>query len=184
MNIDTLVLIIADQNGGKSNQMRSVFEEHELYHQYGGYPKRAISRHQLVAPDMELFIRLSSWHERKHNYQTVKNDITNGKRHPDRRYKVLVAAQVKPTRQLPMTGEELFMKLFADFSIRRGYAVWLNPDRTGQKPFAISSKLAAFLSSNRRASTLAIDSLALHPSASPGTNSINARLLADLLFRT
>ena len=32
--IDTIVMIIADQNGGKSNQMRSIFEEFELHHVY------------------------------------------------------------------------------------------------------------------------------------------------------
>ncbi len=37
--IDTLVLIIADQNGGKSNQMRSIFEEFELHHFHAGYPQ-------------------------------------------------------------------------------------------------------------------------------------------------
>ena len=184
MNIDTLVLVIGDQNGGKSNQMRSIFEEHELYHQYGGYPTSGnIARHYLVPPDMELFLRLSSWHEKKQTYQDVVTDITQGKRYPDRRYKVFAAAQVTPTGSL-MAGEDLFMQLFQDFSIRRGYAVWLNPDRSGRTPFAIGPGLASFLSANRQASALAIDSLALHPSAAPATNSVNARLLADLLFRT
>lgn len=187
MNIDTLVLIIADQNGGKSNQMRSLFEEHELYHKYGGYPKGGnINRHYEVDPDMELFLKLSSWHETKKTYQDVKNDITSGKRHSDRRYKVFAAAQVtstlSPTGGL-MGGEDLFIELFKDFSIRRGFAVWLNPDRSVRTPFTISPKLSSFLSANRKASALAIDSLALHPSAAPAFNSINARLLADLLFR-
>jgi hypothetical protein len=34
--IDTLVMLIADQNGGKSNQMRSIFEDFELHNFYGG----------------------------------------------------------------------------------------------------------------------------------------------------
>jgi len=31
MQIDTLVVVLADQNGGRSNQMRTIFEEHELF---------------------------------------------------------------------------------------------------------------------------------------------------------
>lgn len=83
-----------------------------------------------------------------------------------------------------MAGEELFIRLHADFNIRRAYAVWLSPDVQGRSPFQISPNLAAFLSKTPSASALSIDSRALHPSAAPATNSINARLLADLLFRT
>jgi hypothetical protein len=54
--IDTLVVIIADQNGGKSNQMRSIFEEFELHHCYTGYPRsNMIARKYYVHPDIDLF---------------------------------------------------------------------------------------------------------------------------------
>ena len=50
--LDTLVMVIADQNGGKSNQMRSLFEEFELHHFYGGYPtSNNIARKYYVHPD-------------------------------------------------------------------------------------------------------------------------------------
>ena len=59
--IDTFVTIIADQNGGKSNQIRSLFEEPELASHYGGYPtQRIIDRKYYIHPDMALFLRLSS----------------------------------------------------------------------------------------------------------------------------
>jgi len=181
--IDTLVMVIADPNGGKSNQMRSVFEEFELHHFYGGYPTGdKIARKYYVHPDIDLFLRLSSWHERKETYADVKNDIKNGYSDVRRRYKVLVPVQVTPSSKL-MGGEDLFIRLFSDFEIRRGFAVWLSPDRYGRQPFGISPKMASFMSTSRHVSTLAIDSIAAHPSAAPTTNSINARLLADLLFR-
>jgi len=181
--IDTLVMIIADQNGGKSNQMRAIFEEFELHHVYGGYPtSNNIARKYFVHPDMDLFLRLSSWHEKGETYTDVKNDIKNGYSEMRRRYKVFVPAQVTPTKSL-IGGEDLFIQLFSDFDIRRGFAVWLNPDRSNRQPFAISAKMAAFMSPRRHVSALAIDSLAAHPSADPTKNSINARMLADLLFR-
>jgi len=181
--IDTLVMVISDQNGGKSNQMRSIFEEFELHHVYGGYPNpNNIARKYYVHPDMDLFMRLSSWHEKDETYTDVKNDIKSGYSEMRRRYKVLVPAQVTQTKNL-MGGEDLFIKLFADFEIRRGFAVWLSPDRSARQTFGISPLMAAFMSSHRHVSALAIDSLAAHPSAAPATNSINARLLADLLFR-
>ncbi len=181
--IDTLVMVMADQNGGKSNQMRSIFEEFELHHAYGGYPtSNNIARKYYVHPDMDLFLRLSSWHEKGENYTDVKTDIKNGYSDMRRRYKVFVPAQVTPTKNL-MGGEDLFIKLFADFDIRRGFAVWLSPDRSARQAFGISPTMASFMSSRRHVSALAIDSLAAHPSAAPATNSINARLLADLLFR-
>ena len=184
MNIDTLVMVIADQNGGKSNQMRTIFEEHELHHEYGGYPtSRSIRRRYLVAPDIELLVRLSSWHEKGKTYTQVKRDITNGHTSPARRYKVFIPAQVSPTPKL-VGGEDMFMQLMADFDVRRAYAVWLSPDRSARKPFALSARFATFMSKRREVSALAIDSVALHPSAAPVTNSINARLLTDLLFRT
>lgn len=181
--IDTLVMIIADQNGGKSNQMRSIFEEFELHHFYGGYPApNMIARKYYVHPDMDLLLRLASWHEKNDRYADVKCDIKNGYSDMRRRYKVLVPAQVTPTGNL-IGGEDLFIQLFSDFVIRRGFAVWLSPDREGRQPFSISQKMAAFMSTRRYVSALAIDSLAAHPSAAPTTNSINARLLTDLLFR-
>ena len=181
--IDTLVMIIADQNGGKSNQMRSIFEEFELHHFYGGYPSSPnIARRYYIHPDMDLFLRLASWHERNETYADAKNDLENGYSDPRRRYKVLVPAQVTATAHL-ISGEELFIQLFSDFDIRRGFAVWLDPDRSSRRSFGISPTLAAFMSTRRHVSALAIDSLAAHPSAAPTPNSINARLLADMLFR-
>ena len=181
--IDTLVMIIADQNGGKSNQMRSIFEEFELHHFYGGYPTpNMIARKYYVHPDIDLFLRLSSWHEKNEGYVEVKSDIKNGYSDMRRRYKVLVPAQITPTHNL-IGGEDLFIQLFSDFEIRRGFAVWLSPDQSGRQPFGLSPKMAAFMSTRRYVSALAIDSLAAHPSAAPTTNSINSRLLADLLFR-
>ena len=183
MFIDTLVMVIADQNGGKSNQIRSIFEEHELFEQYGGYPKQnKIARTYLVPPDSELFVQLASWHERGENYAKAKSDILHAQTDPRRRFKVLVPAQVTATASLP-AGDELFIKLMADFKVRRGYAVWLDPDRLSRRPFGLSTNFAAFLSKHREASALAIDGSALHPSAAPTTNSINARLLCDFLFR-
>jgi hypothetical protein len=181
--IDTLVMIIAEKDAGKSNQMRSVFEEFELRHIYGGYPKsKMIGRKHYVHPDMDLFIRVSSWHEMKKRYSDVKKDIRNGCSKTNRRYKVFVAAQDTPTARL-VGGEDLFIQLFKDFEIRRGFAVWLSPDRWKRQKFGISTKMAKFMSKRRHVSALAIDSAAAHPSAAPTTNSINARLLADLLFR-
>lgn len=181
--IDTLVMVIADQNGGKSNQMRSIFEEFELHHFYNGYPtSNNIARKYRVHPDMDLFLRLSSWHEKGDNYTDVKSDIKNGYSEMMRRYKVFVPAQVTATENL-VGGEDLFIQLFADFDIRRGFAVWLSPDRSNRQTFAISPQMVAFMSTRRHVSALAIDSLAAHPSADPATNSVNARLLADLLFR-
>lgn len=182
--IDTLVMIIADQNGGKSNQIRSIFEEPELHQYYGGYPTaRNIARKYHVHPGMDLFVRLSSWHERGETYATVKTDLANGYSDLRRRYKVIVPAQVTKTAKL-VSGEDLFMRVFQDFDVRRGYAVWLSPDRSSRTPFQLSPAFSSFLSANRHASALAIDSLALHPSAAPKANTINARMLGDLLFRT
>jgi hypothetical protein len=181
--IDTLVMVIADQNGGKSNQMRSIFEEFELHHFHNGYPTaNNIRHHYEIHPDMELFLRLSSWHEKNESYGDVKNDIQGGSLDPRRRYKVLVPAQVTGTTNL-LPGDELFIRLFSDFEIRRGFAVWLSPDRSSRTPFGVSPQMASFMSTRRYVSALAIDSLAAHPRQAPITNSINARLLADLLFR-
>lgn len=183
IKIDTLVMVIGDQSSGKSNQMRSIFEEFELYHHYGGYPAPSmIARKYDVHPDIELLIRMSSWHERGESYADVIREIAGGCNDPDRRYKVFIPAQVTPTEKL-VGGEELFMQLFAEFPIRRGFAVWLSPNSSKSKPFEVSSAFAAFMSTRRHVSALAIDSGALRPSANPTTNSINARLLADLLFR-
>jgi hypothetical protein len=181
--IDTLVMIIADRNCGKSNQIRSVFEEIELRHFHGGYPSsNMIGRKYHVEPDVDLFVRLSSWHEMKQGYRVVKREIGNGYLDIRRRYKVLVAAQVSATRKL-MGGEDLFIRLFSDFEIRRGLAVWLSPNKPGVKPFKVSRKLAKFMSTRRHVSALSIDSAVAHPSANPQLNSINSRLLSDFLFR-
>jgi hypothetical protein len=131
---------------------------------------------------MDLFLRLASWHEKGDGYKDVKKDLQNGYSNVRRRYKVLVPAQVTGTESI-MGGEDLFIQIFMDFDIRRGFAVWLNPDRMNRLPFSISPKLAAFMASRRYVSALAIDTATAHPSAAPATNSINARLLADLLFR-
>ena len=182
--IDTLVLVIADQASGKSNQIRSLFEEAELQSAYQGYPTSAnIRRNYDVHPDMDLLVRLSSWHERDETYAQVRKDLQASHINPKRRFKVIAPAQVTATSKL-MSGEDLFIRLHADFDIRRAYAVWLSPDVQSRSPFRVSPTMAAFLSKTRSASALSIDSLALHPSAGPTTNSINARLLADLLFRT
>jgi hypothetical protein len=183
--IDTLVMILGERNSGKSNQIRSLFEEFELYdsHSPKGYPAaNMIARKYEVHPDMDLFMRVSSWHEMKKSYSDVKRDIRNGYSDIRRRYKLFVAAQISATPKL-IGGEELFIRLFSDFDVRRGVAVWLSPDRTGSKPFALSRRFANFMSRRRHVSALAIDSLARHPSADPKKNSINSRLLADLLFR-
>jgi hypothetical protein len=180
--IDTLVMIIADQNGGKSNQIRTTFEDPELFHYYNGYPPQSNKKYY-VHPDMDLYIRLSSWHEKNENYTDVKSDLTHGYSTLRHRYKVLVPAQVTSTSEL-LGGDDLFTRILNDFDVRRAYAVWLNPDRSNRRPFALSQAFAKFMSSRRYVSALAIDSLALHPSAAPKTNSINARLLSDLLFRT
>jgi hypothetical protein len=181
--IDTLVMLIADQNGGKSNQMRSVFEEPELWPQYEGYPKaRNIRQTYDVHPDMQLYVRLSSWHEKKESYLRVKRDIRSGHTDPRRSYRVFIAAQVTATKKL-IGGEELFMRLFDDFEIRRGFAIWVSPDRSDRSPFRLTPQFARFMSTRRYVSALSIDGLALHPSAAPASNSINARLLADFLFR-
>ncbi|HWG18680.1 MAG TPA: hypothetical protein VN678_12505 [Acidobacteriaceae bacterium] len=181
--IDTLVMLIADQNGGKSNQMRSIFEEFELSGKYGGYPKQNKIDHKYeVHPDIDLYLRLSSWHEKGQTYSQVKRDLRFGYSDGRRRYKVFVPAQVTPTDKL-VGGEELFMRLFSDFEIRRGFAVWINPDRLGRTAFAISPEMAEFLSTRRHVSALAIDGRAAHPGAAPAKNSVNARLIADLLFR-
>ncbi len=125
---------------------------------------------------------MSSWHERNETYTQVKSDIAIGRLELRRRYKVFVAAQVTATAKL-VCGEDLFIKLMTDFEVRRGFAVWLNPDVSSRTPFAVSPNFASFMSTRREVSALAIDSLALKPSAAPKTNSINARLLTDLLFR-
>jgi hypothetical protein len=183
LQIDTLVMVLADQNGGKSNQMRSIFEEPELHSVFGGYPhQRNIPNRYLVGPDIELYVRLTSWHEANHGYATVRSDIINNRRDPKRRYKVFLPAQVTGTAKL-VAGQQLFMRIVADFDIRRAYAVWLNPDRSSQTPFGIDPGFASWMSVHREASAMAIDGLALHPSASPAVNSINARFLTDLLFR-
>ena len=182
-SIDTLVMIIANRNGGKSNQLRSLFEEFELRHFYGGYPKQDKIKHKYqVHPDMDLFIQLSSWHEMGKTYTDVKRDIQHGYLNPRHRYKVFIPAQVSATAKL-VSGVDLFIQLFADFDIRRGFAVWLSPDCSKRQPFSVSPTFASFMSSRRHISALAIDALAAHPSAAPSANSINARLLADLLFR-
>jgi len=184
MQIDTLVMIIADQNGGKSNQIRSIFQESELYNIYNGYPiQNNIARRFNIDPDIELLVRLSSWHERGEDYNTVKADLKNGFSDPRRRHKAIVAAQVTRTPNL-VSGDDLLMQILADFDVRRAYAVWLSPDCSGRSPFKLSSAFASLLSTNRHVSALAIDAEALHPSAAPKANTINARLLADLLFRT
>lgn len=186
MMIDTLVMLIADQNGGKSNQMRSIFEEFELHHFYNGYPRQnSIAHRYEVHPDMELYLRLMSWHEAGDVYEDVIEDLTNGHRDARRRYKVLVPAQVTATELIG--GDRLFRRLCRDFAIRRAFAVWLNPDCSRLTPprprFGVNPAMARFMATRRWVSVLAIDSLAAHPSASPVTDSINARLLADLLFR-
>ncbi len=181
--IDTLVMVLADQNSGKSNQIRSIFEEFELYHVYGGYPtSKKIARKHYVHPDTDLFLRLSSWHEKGESYSDVKRDIKNGWVDKRRRYKVLVPAQISATSRL-VGGEDLFIQLFSDFEIRRAFAVWLNPNPANSSAFAISKRLARFMSRRRHVSALSIDSSAAHPSANPTRNSINSRLLSDLLFR-
>lgn len=183
--IDTLVMILADQNSGKSNQIRSIFEEFELYHYANGYPtSKKIARKHYIHPDTDLFLRLSSWHEKGERYSDVKRDIKNGWADKRRRYKVLVPAQITATTRL-IGGEDLFIQLFSDFEIRRAFAVWLNPNPnpSGSSSFAISRRLARFMSRRRHVSALSIDSSAAHPSANPTMNSINSRLLSDLLFR-
>ena len=125
MQIDTLVMLIADQEGGKSNQMRSIFEEPELHAVFGGYPhQKNIANRYLVGADIELYIRLTSWHEAEQDYAKVKQDIIKARQEPKRRYKVLVPAQVTPTRQL-VAGPDLFRKIATDFDVRRACAVWL-----------------------------------------------------------
>lgn len=141
-----------------------------------------IARKYYVHPDMDLYLRLASWHEKNESYGDVKEDIENGYSDLRHRYKVLVPAQVTPTANL-IGGEDLLMKLFSDFDIRRGFAVWLSPDRSSRQTFGVTRPMATFMSTRRHVSALSIDSLAAHPSAAPTTNSINARLLADLLFR-
>jgi hypothetical protein len=181
--IDTLVLVIADQNGGKSNQIRSIFEEFELHHFYNGYPRqKKIGQRYDVHPDIELYMRLSSWHETKHEYADVVADITRGHRDARRRYKVLVPAQVAATDIL-VGGERMFRRLCRDFAIRRAFAVWLSPDRLNRTPFRVSAQMTRFMATRRWVSALSIDSHSAHPGAAPLTNSMNARLLADLLFR-
>jgi hypothetical protein len=183
MMIDTLVMVIADQNGGKSNQIRSIFEEFELYHFYNGYPRQPKIAHRYeVHPDIELYLRMSSWHEMSHDYDAAVADIARGHRDARRRYKVLIPAQVTSTKILA-GGEQMFMRLCGDFAVRRAFAVWASPDRSNRTPFRVSARLARFMAARRWVSALAIDSLAAHPGAAPVTNSINARLLADLLFR-
>lgn len=183
MKIDNLVMVIADQNGGKSNQMRTVFEEPELYSIYHGYPlQRRIKERYLIKSDIELYLRLSSWHEKKENYEQLKGDIEKHHQEKDRLYKVFVAAQVSATDEL-VAGEEIFQNIVRDFDVRRGFAVWLNPDRSERRSFEVSPSFASFMSTRKEISALAIDSLALHPSKAPKTNSINSKLFADMLFR-
>ncbi|MBX3493610.1 MAG: hypothetical protein KF899_11665 [Parvibaculum sp.] len=182
--IDTFMMIIADQNGGKSNQIRSIFEGFDLAHQYGGYPTaRNIAKKYYVHPDIDLYVRLSSWHEKGKQYPDVKSDLESGYIEFRRRYKVLVPAQVTGTSAL-VGGENLFIKIVSDFDIRRAYAIWLSPDRSDQRPFGLGEEFAEFMTRHRHISALALDSLALHPSKEPKKNSINERLLSDLLFRT
>jgi hypothetical protein len=116
------------------------------------------------------------------DYNDAKNDILNHHKKPERRYKVFVPVQVTATQNL-VCGEELFIKIMNDFNVRRGFAVWLSPDRSSRSSFSLSPTFAKFMLKRREVSALAIDSLALHPSADPSANSINARLLTDLLFR-
>lgn len=183
IKIDTLVMVIGDQSSGKSNQMRSIFEECELRHAYKGYPtSRRIKYQYNDHSGVQLLVRLSSWHERGQCYADVKMDIERGCADQCRRYKVFIPAQVAATKRL-VGGEELFIKLFADFHVRRGVAVWLSPDSMRRRPFEVSPAFAAFMSTRRHVSAMAIDSGALRPSENPTANSINARLLADLLFR-
>jgi hypothetical protein len=116
------------------------------------------------------------------NYATVKRDIRAGYIDNRHRYKVLVPAQVISKSTLPH-GEDLFMRLFSDFEIRRAFAIWISPDRSMRQNFGLSRKFTTFLSNRRHVSALAIDGIAAHPSANPAQNSINSRLLCDLLFR-
>jgi hypothetical protein len=184
MLIDSLVAIVADQNGGKSNQIRTIFEEGELYGEYSGYPQtNNIKRHYIVGSDTQLFLRLASWHEKGENYEDAKADIESGFRYPERRYKVLVPLQITKTDALE-DGESVFRRLLTDFNCRRAFAIWLSPNREGTRVFQLTPTMARFLSKNRHASALAIDAAALHPSADPPANSINARLICDLLFRS
>lgn len=181
--IDTLIMLIADQGGGKSNQLRSIFEEFELYSHYSGYPvQNKIKGKYYVHPDMDLYLKLGSWHENGQNYTDVVKDLETGNLDNRRRYKVLVPAQVTATPNL-VEGEKLFIDLFTDFEIRRGFAIWLSPDCSTRKPFSLSPRMTSFLSTRKHISALAIDALASHPSAAPQTNCINARLITDLLFR-
>lgn len=183
MDIDTLVMLVGDQNAGKSNQLRTIFEEPELYQVYNGYPQsNNIKRYYQVDPGMELFLRLSSWHEKGEDYQKVKRDIRRNHWDKRRRYKVLVPAQVTATPKL-VAGELLFQWIVRDFQVRRAFIVWLSPDRSARHFGGLSTALSQFLSQHREASSLTIDSLALHPSASPAQNAINSRLLCDMLFR-
>lgn len=182
--IDTLVLIIADQDGGKSNQIRSIFTEPELCDRYSGYPKENnIARRYDVHPDIELYVRLSSWHEKGKDYEVVRGDIAGAATGGRKRLKVIAPAQITPTDNLPFGAEDLFIKLCTDFEVRRGFAVWLSPRADGDQAFRIGSKLARFMGSRRHLSALSIDARAGHPSGQPDSGSINARFLCDLLFR-
>lgn len=182
--IDTLVAVIGDRNSGKSNQIRSIFEEPPLTTFFGGYPPSPnIQRTYLVDPDIELYVRLSSWHERGENWSQIKNDLQTAQTTPRRRFKAIVPLQVSATQSLS-AGEKVISRLISSFNIRRTYAVWLDPAVSGQRNFAFSSSFLSILSTDRSISTLSINSAALHPSANPAQNAINARLLVDLLLRT
>ena len=191
MNIDTLVVIFGDQNAGKSSQIRTIFEEFELHPFYGGYPTSSnIASRYLVGRDVELYVRLSSWHEKGEDYATLKSDLKSAQRCPDRRFKALIPLQVSPTHPNGegakglASGEDVFIQILKDFDVRRSFGIWLNPDRNTRKPFTVGPKLATFMSKRPSISVLAIDSLALRPSVSPTMNSLNSRLLADLVFRS
>ena len=190
MFIDTLVIVLGDQNAGKSNQIRTIFEEYELGSGLGGYPTSSnIKSRYLVGRDVELYVRLSSWHEKGQDYTRLKSDLTSHHRCAERRYKAIIPLQISATvptddgQKGLAGGEDLVIKILKDFDVRRSFVVWLNPDVSRRKPFEISPKMAKFMSKRPSLSVLAIDSLALRPSAAPTTNSINSRLLADLLFR-
>ena len=183
IKIDTVVAIISDKNGGKSNQIRSVFEEQELYSYYNGYPRqKSIRKIYDILPDIRLYLRLSSPHEMNENYDKIKNDIYKNAPKNNHRYKVIIPMQVTAAPKIA-AGEEVFRELFSDFDIRRGCAIWLNPDVSNRTPFTISRQMAEFMSTRRHVSVLAIDSYSVHPSVDPKKNSINSRIIADILFR-
>ena len=148
--------------------------------------KMELKRKYQLHPDIDLFVRLSSWHETTGaSYQKAKKQITEGQPHNSRRrYKVIIAAQeTKSDKSGLGAGGDFFIQLNKDFKIRRAFAVWLSPDAQGRTPFKVSPKLAKLMATRRHISALAIDSQAVDPSKLPVRNSINARMLCDLLFR-